>query len=159
MKRCVTGCVLLSKQVEARVAELCDRVFAAFSTPGGSDELLSNELGGLYVGLQKLHKEYKVFSSKQTELYDQAFPFCKDHLTIVLLEQGVRNERHSQLLQHYLGGHVDQTEEAWKCLSNCPKSCASHRCFNLSPRHEFCSTQCEDKYAADCANAARAAEE
>ena len=54
---------------------------------------------------------------------------------------------------------MDQTEEAWKRLSNCPKSCASHRCFNLSPHHEFCSTQCEDKYAADCANAARASEE
>ena len=55
---------------------------------------------------------------------------------------------------------MDQTEEAWKRLSNFPKSCASsHRCFNLSPHHEFCSTQCEDKYAADCANAARASEE
>ena len=45
-------------RVEQRVTKLCNRVFTAFSTPGGADELLSNELGGLYVGLQTLHKEY-----------------------------------------------------------------------------------------------------
>ena len=144
-------------QAEQRVAKLCDRVFAAFSVPGGSDELLSSEPGGLYVGLQRLYKEYKVFTSNQTELYDQAFPYCKDHLTMVLLEQGVEDERHALLLQHYLLGDVDHTEEAWRNLDNCPKRCGSLRCYKMSPKHKYCSVGCEEKAAEERANAASAA--
>ena len=52
--------------------------------------------------------------------------------------------------------------ELWinqKRLGNCPKGCASHRCFNLSPQHDFCSTHCEEQHATDSANAARVSEE
>ena len=131
----------------------------AYTAPGGADDLLSRELGGLYVGLQQLHKEYKDFVKNQTELYGQTFPFCPDHLTIVLLESAVHDDRHAQLLKHYLGGNVDQSEEAWKLLSNCPKGCLSKKCFSLSPYHDFCSPHCEAQHAADNVEAARASVE
>ena len=69
--------------------------------PGGADDLLSVELGGLYDGLHKLHNEYKDYVSTRTELYRKLFPFCLDHLTIVLLESAVHDDRHIQLLKHY----------------------------------------------------------
>ena len=146
-------------RVEQRVSKLCQSVLEAFAVPAGADELLSKVLGFLYSGLQQIYKEYTVFVGKETHRYGQDFPFCLDHLTIVLLESAVHDDRHAQLLEYYLGGTVDQSEEAWKLLSNCPKGCASHRCFNLSPHHEFCSTHCEERHAADSANAARASEE
>ena len=143
--------------VEQRVSDLCQCVYVAYTAPGGAVELLSKDLGGLYVGLQQLYKEYKDFVKNQTELYGKTFPFCPDHLTIVLLESAVHDNRHVQLLKHYLGGNVDQSEEACKLLlSNCPKGCRSKKCFSISPDHDFCSVHCEEQYAAEKAEAERA---
>ena len=33
-------------------------------------------------------------------------------------------------------------------LSNCPNSCLWNKCFNLSPKFEYCSTHCERQHAA-----------
>ena len=94
------------------ISALCQRVIEAYAVPGGADDLLSAELGGLFEGLHKLYTEYTEYVKGQIELYGKAFPFCQDHLTIVLLESAVHDDRHTQLLKHYLGGDVDQTKEA-----------------------------------------------
>ena len=94
--------------------------------------------------------------STQTELYGTPFPFCLDHLTIVLLESAVHDNRHIQLLKHYLGGNVDQSKETWMLLSNYPKGCRLNKCYNISPNFDYCSAKCKHQHVAEQAEEQRA---
>ena len=152
MKHCVYGCKLCKL---SREYPCCERVYEAFTVPGGADDPLSIELGGLYDGLHKLHNEYIAFVSTQTELYRTPFPFCSDHLTIVLLESAVHENRHVQLLKHYLDGNMEQSKEAWMLLSNCPKGCRLKKCYNISPNIDYYSAECEHQHVAEQAEAKR----
>ena len=143
-----------------KVEGLCQRVLEAFALTGeGAAKLLSGELAGLYLGLHKLYDDYKTFTTNQDDVFKEAFPYCRDHLTILLLEQGVKDECYALLLRHYLLGDVDHTEEAWRNLDNCPPPCGSISCSNMSPEHEYCSVACEQKAAEERENAASAAKE
>ena len=66
--------------------------------PGGEDELLRSEIGGLFDGIHRLYTEYLQYVLNQTKLYGKMSPSCRDHLTILWLESAVHVDCSPQVL-------------------------------------------------------------